>query len=248
MLRRLFVVSFLCLAGTVASADDGAPQSRTEVETIVREYLLANPEILEEAFTVLQERRQAAEDEARLATIAEHRETLVASPNDGVLGNPDGDVTMVEFFDYNCGYCRRAMGDLAELLESDPNLRVVLKEFPVLGQASMEAAAVSISVQALHPEAYGDFHHRLMASEGRADAASALKIAEEMNLSRDAIEESMRSDHVRSVVEESYELAQSLGLSGTPSYVIGDAVEFGAVGFDQLQGRINEARCGSLTC
>ena len=248
MLRRLFVVSFLCLTATVASADDGAPQSRTEVETIVREYLLANPEILEEAFTVLQDRRQAAEDEARLATIEENRETLVASPNDGVLGNPDGDVTMVEFFDYNCGYCRRAMGDLAQLLETDPNLRVVLKEFPVLGQASMEAAAVSIAVQSLYPDSYEDFHHRLMTTEGRADGAAALQVAEDLQLPRDELEDTMRSDHVRSVVQESYELAQSLGLSGTPSYVIGDSVEFGAVGFDQLKMRINEARCGSLTC
>ncbi len=248
MLRRLFALSLVAFWATAAAAEDGAAFSRAEIETIVREYLIANPEVLEEAFTALQVRRQVAEDEARLATIAEHRETLVSSPNDGVLGNPDGDVTMVEFFDYNCGYCRRAMGDLAQLVESDPNLRVVLKEFPVLGQASMEAAAVSIAVQSLHPAAYDAFHHRLMSTDGPADAAAALAIADDLDLPRAELEEAMGSDHVRSVVQESYELAKALGLSGTPSYVIGDAVEFGAVGFDQLQARINEERCGSLTC
>jgi len=248
MLRRLFALSFLALWATASAAQDNPTLSRSDVETIVREYLLANPEVLEEAFTVLQERRQAAEDEARVASLVEHREALIASPSDAVIGNPDGDVTLVEFFDYNCGYCRRAMSDLEELLKDDPNLRVVLKEFPVLGQPSMEAAAVSISVQEHHPEAYEEFHNRLMRSDGPADGDVALAVAAELKLDRDKLETSMRSDHVRAVVEQSYEVAQALGLTGTPSYVIGDSVEFGAVGFDQLRARINEARCGAVEC
>ncbi|GAB5376202.1 MAG: DsbA family protein [Acuticoccus sp.] len=247
MLRRLSAIALAAFCATAAVADD-APLSRADVETIVRDYLLANPEVLEEAFTVLQTRRQEQEAAARVAVLETQRDELVASPHDGVLGNPDGDVTLVEFFDYNCGYCRRAMTDLEALLESDPNLRVVLKEFPVLGQPSMEAAAVSISVQALHPEAYGEFHHRLMAADGPADGEAALKIAEALDLPREALEANMRSEHVRSVMEKSYEVAQALGLSGTPSYVVGDAVEFGAVGADQLRARINEARCGAVTC
>ena len=246
MLRSLLTLLFAAMTAHAAFAEDAL--TKEDVESIVREYLLANPEILEEAFTVLQERRQVAEDEARQTTLADYRDQLVASPLDPVIGNPDGDVTLVEFFDYNCGYCRGAMDDMDKLLETDPNLRIVLKEFPVLGQPSMEAAAVSISVNQLYPEAYGEFHNRLMRVEGQANGERALQIAGDLNLPVDEIEANMRSEKVRDVVQQSYEIAQALGLSGTPSYVVGDMVEFGAVGFDQLSARINEARCGETTC
>jgi len=248
MLRSLFALSLAALVAGGASASAQGDLTRADVETIVREYLLANPEILEEAFAALQTKRQAEEAAARTASLEDYREELVASPLDPVLGNPDGDVTLVEFFDYNCGYCRRATDDLKRLVEADPNLRVVMKEFPVLGQDSMEAAAVSISVNQLFPEAYDAFHKRLMGVEGAADREAALAVAEELGLPRDRLESNMRSERVREVVQQSYEIAQALGLSGTPSYVVGDAVEFGAVGFDQLMARVNEARCGELTC
>ncbi|MEM0908302.1 MAG: DsbA family protein [Pseudomonadota bacterium] len=247
MLRLLLALPVAAVLTTTAVAQSDT-LSRGDVETIVREYILANPEVLEEAFALLQERRQAEEAAARMASLEVYRDALVASPLDPVMGNPDGDVTLVEFFDYNCGFCRRAMDDLERLVEGDPNLRVVLKEFPVLGQQSMEAAAVSISVNRLHPEAYGEFHERLMRLEGAANGETALDLAADMELPRDAIEESMRSDHVRDVVQQSYEVAQALGLSGTPSYVVGDAIEFGAVGYDQLKERINQARCGATEC
>lgn len=246
-MRQLCALALAAFFATSASAEE-ASLSRAEVETIVRETLLANPEILEEAFTILQQRRLDQETAERTAVLEDNREALTQSPNDGILGNPDGDVTLVEFFDYNCGYCRRAMGDMKALIEADPNLRVVMKEFPVLGQPSMEAAAVSISVHALYPDAYDEFHHRLMSTDGPADGEAALQIADELDLPRDELEANMRSDSVRAVMEESYKMAQALGLSGTPSYVIGNTVEFGAVGFDQLRARINEERCGAVTC
>ncbi len=233
-------------AGVPAMAD---PQpTRAELEAIILETILENPEVLEQAFALLQEKRQQEADEARVASIEQYREQLVASPNDAVIGNPDGDVTLVEFFDYNCGFCARALSDLYVLLEEDKDLRVVLKEFPVLGQNSMEAAAVSIGVAKNHPEAYEEFHRRLLSYEGAANGDSALALAGEMGLDSDALAAGMRSDTVREVVEGGYELAQALGLSGTPSYVIGDSVEFGAVGVDALRAAINQARCGEDAC
>ncbi|XWN33745.1 MAG: DsbA family protein [Devosia sp.] len=246
MLRALFAVALL-LTPIVATADE-APLTRSDVETIVREYLLQNPEVLEEAFAALQTKREAEAAKARVASLSEYRERIENSEHDAVIGNPNGDVTLVEFFDYNCGFCRRAMEDMNKLIENDPNLRVVLKEFPVLGQQSMEAAAVSIAVNQVAPDLYGEFHKRLMGHEGPADESTALALVDAMSLPRQAIEENMRSDAVRAAVEESYEIAQALGLSGTPSYVIGDTVEFGAVGYDALRQRINEARCGQVTC
>ena len=234
------------LPDAALAADE--PLDRTAVETIVREYLIANPEVLEEAFAALQSKRDAEAAQARTASLDTYRERLVAGEHDAVIGNPEGDVTLVEFFDYNCGFCRRAMDDVNRLVEGDPNLRVVLKEFPVLGQPSMEAAAVSIMVNKLAPDAYDEFHRRLMAAEGQANEDRALSIAEELGLPRADIEAGLRSDDVRAAVEDSYEIAQALGLTGTPSFVIGDQVEFGAVGYDALKTRINEARCGEAVC
>ncbi len=242
-----YLVALLLLWPAWAQAAE-QPLTRGDVEGIVREYLLANPEVLEEAFTALQTKRQTEAELARTVALDDHRDKLLNSPYGAVLGNPEGDVTLVEFFDYNCGYCRRAMEDLGRLIEDDPNLRVVLKEFPVLGQPSMQAAAVSIVVNELAPERYDAFHRRLMSLDGHADEGAAISIATELGLPADEIRSKMRSDRVKATVKESYDLAQALGLSGTPSYVVGDTVEFGAVGYDTLAARINEARCGTETC
>lgn len=249
MLRAFaFALAAIVPLGLTAPAAADPQPTRAELEAIILETILDNPEVLEQAFAKLQEDRQREADEARVASIAQYRERLEASPTDGVIGNPDGDVTLVEFFDYNCGFCARALDDLYAILEEDKNLRVVLKEFPVLGQASMEAAAVSIGVSKNHPDAYEEFHRRVLSYRGAADGNVALSIAAEMGLPRDALAEGMRSDDVRQVVEEGYELAQALGLSGTPSYVIGDRVEFGAVGVDALKAAISQARCGADAC
>ncbi|MEM7694986.1 MAG: DsbA family protein [Pseudomonadota bacterium] len=244
----LRVAFALALSAAISGPVVAETLDRAAVETIVREYLLENPQVLEQAFTKLQEVRQAEEAAARVASLEDFRDALFNNAGDPYLGNPDGDVTLVEFFDYNCGFCRRAMEDKLRLVESDPNLKIVLKEFPVLGQASMEAAAISIVVNENHPERYGEFHTALMASEGRVDGAAALRVVDALDLPRADIEAATQSPRVREVVEGSYEIAQALGLSGTPSYVVGDSIEFGAVGYDMLKARVNRARCGSDTC
>ncbi|MBJ3774799.1 DsbA family protein [Acuticoccus mangrovi] len=243
----LLAAAPLLLFGPRADAED-APLTKSDVEAIMRDYLLANPEILEEAFTALQAKRQAEAEAARKGSLSQYRDALENTPGDPVLGNPAGDVTMVEFFDYNCGYCRRAHEDLERLIAADPQLKVIMKEFPVLGQGSMEAAAVSILVNDLVPESYPEFHERLITADGQANEKVALSIATDMGLPVDEIRAKLRSDKVRETVQSSYEIAQALGLSGTPSYVVGDTVEFGAVGYDTLRTRINEARCGEMEC
>jgi len=245
MLRAAFAV-LLSVSASAAVAQE--PLARADVETIVREYILQNPELLEEAYTILQQRRQAVEAQARVASLDTHRDTLENSQYSAIMGNPDGDVTLVEFFDYNCGYCKRAMGDLERLIEDDPNLRVVMKEFPVLGPPSVEAAAVSILVNEMKPELYAEFHDRLLGVDGPADGETALAIAVDMGFAREDIEGNLRSEAVRGAMQESYDVAKALGLSGTPSYVVGDQVAFGAVGYDELKAHINTARCGEMTC
>jgi Protein-disulfide isomerase len=165
----------LCGAPPSASAQSFSDSQRGDIETIVRNYLLAHPEVLEEAMAELNKRQTAAEAEKQKASVATNAETIFNSPRGVVLGNKDGDVTFVEFFDYNCGYCKRAMADMLDLMKSDPKLKVVLKEFPVLSQGSVEAAQVAVAVRMQDPggKKYLDFHQKLLGGRGAADKARA---------------------------------------------------------------------------
>jgi protein-disulfide isomerase len=166
-----------------------------------------------------------------------------------VLGNPSGDVTLVEFFDYNCGYCRRAHADMTRLISEDGKLRVVLKEFPVLGPASMEAAQIAIAVNIIAPEKYGEFHDKMLADRAQASANRAIAVAESMGIDGAKLREAVKNDTVGKTIEEVYSMANALGLTGTPSYVLGDEVVVGAVGYDELKSKIDAVRaCGSTVC
>lgn len=213
-----------------------------EVEATVRTHLIANPEIIRDAIAALQAKEQEAEREAQIAAIADHRDALFSSDLQFVLGNPDGDVTLVEFFDYNCGYCRRAHEDMNRLIAEDENLRVVIKEFPVLGDESVEAAQISVAVKQVAPDRIGEFYDALLMQPGRANADVALAIADDMGLDVDAIREQMDSEVVNATISEAYELANALALTGTPSYVTTNDVMIGAVGYDALKEKIESAR------
>lgn len=237
---------FLTLAAGSAHAQD---IDRGEIEKIVREYLLQNPEVISEALTELDRREKAAEEAARLQVLTDSADILLNSTRQVVLGNPEGSVTMVEFFDYNCGYCKRAHGDMVKLIEEFSDLKVVLKEFPVLGQGSVEAAQVAVAVNTLDPEKYGEFHEALLLSRGQANRESAMQAATAVGLSEDEISEAMKTDEAGQTIEEVYSLANRLGLTGTPSYVIGNEVVMGAVGYDQLRSKLDSVRsCGETTC
>ena len=242
----------LALCGTppFASAQSFSDGQRGDIETIVRNYLVAHPEVLEEAMTELSKRQAAAEAEKHEAGVATNAETIFNSPRGVVLGNKDGDVTFVEFFDYNCGYCKRAMADMLDLLKTDPKLKVVLKEFPVLSQGSVEAAQVAVAVRLQDPggKKYLDFHQKLLGGRGAADKARAMAAAKEAGLDTARIEKDLASPEVRATIEENFKLAESMGMNGTPSYVIGKQVVIGAVGIDNLREKIGVARCGKATC
>jgi protein-disulfide isomerase len=238
----------LPLAAAPVAAQSISSAQRSEIEAIIKDYLLKHPEVLQEAMEELESRQTMAKAEKAKATIKEVEPILLRSPRQIVLGNPNGDVTMVEFFDYNCGFCKSAMGDMLSLMKGDPKLRVVLKEFPVLGRASVEAAQVAIAVRMQDPKKYLDFHQRLLSGRGQADKARALAAAKEAGLDMARIEKDMASDEVKATLEESMKLAEPLGLNGTPSYVIGSDIVIGAVGHDALKGKINQARCGKATC
>jgi len=240
----------LCGAPLYASAQSFSDIQRSDIESIVRNYLIAHPEVLEEAMAELTKRQTAAESAKQQASVAENANAIFNSPRGVTLGNRDGDVSFVEFFDYNCGYCKRAMSDMLDLMKADPKLKVVLKEFPVLGQGSVEAAQVAVAVRMQDPtgKKYLDFHQKLLGGRGTADKARAMAAAKEAGLDIARIEKDLANPEVKATIEENFKLAESMGMNGTPSYVIGKQIVIGAVGMDNLKEKIGVARCGRATC
>jgi protein-disulfide isomerase len=231
-------------AATPAKAQTFSADQRQQVESIIKEYLLSHPEVMQDVMAELEKRQQAAEVEKHRAAVAENNATLFNSPHQVVLGNPRGNVTMVEFFDYNCGFCKRALSDMLDLLKTDPNLKFVLKEFPVLGEGSVEAAHVAVAarMQDVTGKKYIEFHQKLLGGRGPADKARALAVAKEVGFDMARIEKDMSSDEVKKTIDEDMKLADALGVSGTPSYVVGDEVVVGAVGLDALREKIKAER------
>src|SRR5712671_1446454 len=244
-IRTLVAATFaLAALAAPASAQSFSPDQRGEIEKIVREYLLSNPQLLQDVMAELEKRQQQAELEKHRSAIKEHAEIIFDSPRQVTLGNPKGDVTFVELFDYNCGYCKRAMADMLDLMKNDPKLKVVLKEFPVLGQGSVEAAQVAVAVrmQDKTGKKYLEFHQKLLGSRGQADKARALAVAKEIGLDMARVEKDMAGDEVKATIEESMKVAEALGLNGTPSYVVGSDVVVGAVGLAALKDKVETAR------
>jgi len=233
-----------------ACAQSFSGDQRGEIEHIIRDYLLSHPELLQEVMGELEKRQATAEAEKHRAAVAEHSASIFTSPRQVTLGNAQGDVTVVEFFDYNCGYCKRAMADMLDLMKNDAKLKFVLKEFPVLGEGSVQAAQVAAAVrmQDKTGKKYLEFHQKLLGGRGPADKARALAAAKETGFDLARIEKDMASDEVKAQLEESFKLAEALGLNGTPSYVVGNDVVVGAVGLTALKEKVNTARCGKATC
>jgi protein-disulfide isomerase len=249
--RLALAAGLMLTLGSVAShAQSISDSQRGEIETIIRQYLLKNPEVLQEAIAELEKKQAAAEAEKHESAVKDNATALFQSKRQVTVGNPQGDVTFVEFFDYNCGYCKRAMSDMFDMMKADPKLKVVLKEFPVLGPGSVEAARVAVAarMQDATGKKYLDFHQRLLGGRGQADKARALAAAKEAGFDMPRLERDLTSDEVKATLEENFKLAEKLGLNGTPSYVIGNSVVVGAVGIEALQEKVSLARCGKATC
>ncbi|MBX9459436.1 MAG: DsbA family protein [Rhizobium sp.] len=246
--NTLFAAAALSILSLASSANAFDDSQKEEIGKIVREYLLAHPEVMVEVQQALEKKQ--TDERLALAKVAvkDNAEAIFNSPNDFALGNPQGKTTIVEFFDYNCGYCKRALSDMEAIIKSDPDVRFVLKEFPILGQDSVDAHKVSFAVKLVAPEKYGDFHRALMAGE-HADEARALDVAKSLGLSEDAIRAKLAEVPHDDSVRDAYQLAAKLGITGTPSYVLGDEAVFGAVGESQLSQKIASIReCGKTTC
>jgi protein-disulfide isomerase len=250
-MRRLLRLVLITVAAALlatdslpARAQSFSDTQRGEIERIIKEYLVAHPEVLQEVIAEIEKRQTDAEAVKHRDGVKQYSQALFYSPRQVTIGNHQGDVTLVEFFDYNCGYCKRALSDMLNLMKEDPKLRVVLKEFPVLGPGSVEAAQVAVAVRMQDPtgKKYLEFHQKLLGGRGQADRAHALAVAKEIGLDMGRIEKDMAGDEAKATLEENMHIAEALGLNGTPSYVIGTEVVVGAVGLPALKEKVGSAR------
>ena len=234
----------IALVATMALAAQGTAQAHdldTEaVRKIVREYLLEHPEVLDEAITVLRAKRERRRRTKSKVAIGKNRAALLAHPPSPVSGDPDGDVTLVEFFDYQCGFCKRSLESVMDLLESDREVRIVWKELPVLGPVSRFAARASMAAQ--KQGQILEFHIAVMGASGKLSEDRVMAIAEGIELDVERLRRDMADPAIEAYLDETYRLATKIGISGTPAFVIGDTLVPGAVGGARLKELIAEAR------
>jgi protein-disulfide isomerase len=225
-----------------------AALEQSTLDPMIEKYLMGNPRILQKVSAALDAELTAERTAATRTAMVELKPAIFESENGIVLGNPNGDVTLVEMFDYNCGYCRQALPDLAALLDSDKNLKVILKEFPILSQGSVDAARIAAQVADADVD-YWAFHQALFTGRGQVDKAAALKAASDLGLNPISLEMGMKTPRVDAVIEESYRIADRLKITGTPTFIIGDEIIPGAIGLDALKQRIANMRaCGATVC
>jgi protein-disulfide isomerase len=255
-MRRLFLIVPAALAVVAAGAwlvvEEAVPRvsvaqhgaaEAAELEPFeqrVRDYLLNNPEVIMEALQILQERQRVAEEDELRQAIARRSDELLHDPAAPVAGNPAGDVTLVEFFDYNCPYCRRVAPTVAGLVAADPDLRVVYKEFPILGPGSTFAARAALAAR--EQERYAPFHEAMMDAEGTLDERRVLEIARAVGLDLARLRDDMGDPAIEQAIARNLELAAALGITGTPSFVIGEQIIPGAVDRGTLEALIAEVR------
>ncbi len=232
------------------AAGEFSASQKTAVEKIVHDYLIANPEVVREAIEELDKRQKADEANQRSKTVADKSATLFNSANQAVVGNPKGDVTLVEFFDYNCGYCKRSVNTVARLIEGDPKLRVVLKDFAILGPDSVEAALVANAARMqLSPEKFWEFHRKLLETKGHIGKQQAMAVAKDVGADMSRMEKDFEKPETKAALQEVSGLADALRFDGTPAWVVGSEALVGGVPYEELKKKIdNVHQCGKTAC
>ena len=253
--RPLMVVAwigataFAGLASVPARAEMSAEQ-KAEIQSIVKDYLVNNPEVLRDAMVELDRRDKDKASAAQTEALTALAPQIFNSPHQMVAGNPNGKITLVEFFDYNCPHCRNIVGDLDRLMKSNPDFRVVLKDFPILTPESEQASRIAIALRSqFKPDKMWKFHVELMQSHGLVDKPRALSVAKELGADMNQLNKDLNGPEVPATLNEVKNLADALNADGTPTFVIGSSVIPGEQNFDQLSALIDNMRqCGKVSC
>ncbi|MEQ9040210.1 MAG: DsbA family protein [Silicimonas sp.] len=237
LLPTLLMATGLAIAPLASIAQDLTDE---RIKELALQAIRENPQIIMDAARLLEAQRNAAQSQAQAAIVERERDILERDPNAPVLGNPDGDVTVVEFFDYNCPYCKRAMAEVQGLLEGDENVRLVYREWPILGDGSVFAAKAALAAR--EQGKYEEFHWALMGMQERADEASVMRIATDIGLDVERLVADMDTAEIEEHIATSMRLTQALGFNGTPSFVIGDNLVPGFVEEEQLRTIVEKVR------
>lgn len=249
--RLLLAATAAMLLGALPANAGSFSDSQTgEIGSIVKDYILKHPEVIQQAIQELSDRERIAEAAARNKNLADIKGKLYSSPNEAIVGNPDGKITLVEFFDYNCGYCKKMLPDIARLMKANPDLRVILRDFPVLSDASIDAAAVAAGVRdQFKGGKFWDYHQRLLGMHGLVGKEQAEALAQDMGANMSKLRADAHQPQAKAGIEESFRFGRALQIQGTPSYIVGDDIVDGAVGYDELQGKVDNIRkCGKAVC
>lgn len=253
--KALFVAgAFAASAFGVAAATAGTPGAQPgnfgasqtrEIEKIVHDYLVEHPEVLIEAMQALDAKQVSEEKILQDKAIATNRKAIYEDESSFVAGNPDGDVTVVEFFDYQCGFCKRSFGPLMETIEADGNIKLILKEFPILGPESVTASHAAIA--AMRQGKYFELHQALLRNKGELSDDKLMRIASSAGVDVERLKRDMADPKIEELVDRNYELARALSIKGTPAFIIGGKVSPGALNAEQLVAAVAEARerCGA---
>lgn len=249
-MRRWMLAALVAILG-VGAWGDARSQTTIEnvtveaIEDIVRDYLIENPDVVYEALQELRRRQEEAQQQQQLSYLSDMRQEMEQGAFTGIGGNPDGDVTLVEFFDYRCSFCRRMIPALKQLLEDDGNIRLVFKELPVLGPDSVRAAKASMASQ--FQNRYEDYHFALMNAQDLSED-NLVAMAENLGMDGDQLRIDMEDPAIDAAINANYALARGLGIEGTPAFVIGDELAPGAVPMTELVQLVENARASCTTC
>jgi len=239
------------LAGTAAapvaaqgkSPTKALPEAeREKIESVVKDYLLKNPEVILQAIQSLRERQKTDKRLQTKTNLVKLQDELLRDPDTPVGGNPKGSVTIVEFFDYRCGFCKRSFSDLVKLVEADKTIRFVFKEFPILGPQSVTASKAGLAAWILDKSKYEAFHEAMMGSKGALPKSRVMSFAAKSGYDIKALQKTMAEPRIGAMIERTFELAKALDINGTPAFVIGDQVVRGAVDLETLKSLISQAR------
>ncbi len=242
-MSKLLLPALVCLLPLTYPVH-AAELGKQDVEKIVHDYLIAHPELLIDMSNALRAKQESQQQEADTQLLKQNHDALFADKRDPVVGNDKGTITVVEFFDYNCGYCKHATAMIDNLLADNKNVRVVYKEFPILSETSYVAAKAALAVNSLHPDKYAAFHTALMNHQGPLKSDKELaEVAKKSGLNWPALEKKMQDPAIEKQLQETRQLAEKLGLTGTPAFVIGDQILRGAPrSSDDLKALVNQVK------
>jgi protein-disulfide isomerase len=229
---------------TPAPSTQMTVQQKLAFEKIIRDYLLRNPEVIVEAMQILRGREKATTRLQREKTLAHMKKDIYEDPSSPIGGNSKGDVTIVEFFDYNCGYCKKVHPTVVNLLKSDGNIRYVFKEFPILGNSSVIAARIALAAWDLDKSKYSDFHTALMQSRGGLSESKILRLAKKTGYDEAKLKVAMTDPKIEASIRKNHAIAQALNITGTPAFIIGNQVIPGAISAESMKKIISEIRGG----